>query len=149
MENLPHENINSTRVMGVDLGQARIGVALSDLSGILASPFTTISHKDGSEAAITAIVQIVETEQVAEIVVGIPNSLSKANSLAGDSAKTFLSLLAERTSAKVLGFDERFTTVLATKKLRDTGHDSRSMKSKIDAMAATEILQNYLDTRGA
>jgi putative Holliday junction resolvase len=86
---------------------------------------------------------------VAEIVVGIPNSLSKANSLAGDSAKAFLSLLAERTSAKVLGFDERFTTVLATKKLRDTGHDSRSMKSKIDAMAATEILQNYLDTRGA
>ena len=61
MENLPHENINSTRVMGVDLGQARIGIALSDLSGILASPFTTISHKDGSEAAITAIVQIVET----------------------------------------------------------------------------------------
>ncbi len=149
MENLPREDIYSTRVMGVDLGQARIGIALSDLSGILAAPFTTVSHKDGSEAAIAAIVQIVEREQVAEIVVGIPNSLSKGNSLAGDSAKIFLSKLAERTTAKVSGFDERFTTVLATKKLRDTGHDSRSMKTKIDAMAAAEILQHYLDTRGA
>lgn len=148
MENQPHTHINPTRIMGVDLGRARIGIALSDLSGILASPFTTISHNNDSNVAITAIVKVAETEQVSEIVVGIPYSLSKENSSARDDALEFIAGLGKLTSIKITGYDERFTTVLASKKLRETGHDSRTMKSKIDAMAATEILQQFLDNRG-
>lgn len=137
------------RVMGVDLGRVRIGIALSDLSAILASPFTVIAHQDDAENAINSILQIADVERVAEIVIGIPKSLSAQNTLARDSALDFLALLQSRTQIKIVGFDERFTTVLASKKLRDTGHDSRTMKSKIDAMAATEILQQYLDSRGS
>jgi putative Holliday junction resolvase len=138
-----------TRVMGVDLGRVRIGIALSDLSAILASPFTVISHKDDAEVAINSILQIADQEHVAEIVVGIPKSLSFENTLARDSALGFISLLQNRTQIKISGYDERFTTVIASKKLRDSGHDSRTMKSKIDAMAAAEILQQYLDSRGS
>ena len=93
-----------------------------------------------------AIVKVAETEQVSEIVVGIPYSLSKENSSARDDAMEFIAGLGKHTSIKITGYDERFTTVLASKKLRETGHDSRTMKSKIDAMAATEILQQFLDS---
>jgi len=138
-----------SRVMGVDLGKVRIGIALSDLSAMLASPFTVLTHKEDPEVAIASILQIAEVEQVGEIVIGIPNSLSQENLHARNGALTFLSLLQSRTKVKITGYDERFTTVIATKKLRDTGHNSRTMKSKIDAMAAAEILQQYLDARGA
>ena len=138
-----------SRIMGVDLGRVRIGIALSDLSAILASPFTVITHKDDAEVAINSILQIADQEQIAEIVVGIPKSLSFENTFARDSALDFISLLQSRTQIKISGHDERFTTVIASKKLRDTGHDSRTMKSKIDAMAAAEILQQYLDSRGS
>jgi putative Holliday junction resolvase len=93
--------------------------------------------------------QIADQEHVAEIVVGMPKSLSFENTLARDSALGFISLLQNRTQIKISGYDERFTTVIASKKLRDSGHDSRTMKSKIDAMAAAEILQQYLDSRGS
>jgi putative Holliday junction resolvase len=62
--------------------------------------------------------------------------------------KKFKEVLESKTSLPVIGFDERFSTVMASKRLRESGHNSRSMKSKIDAIAATEILQNFLDSRG-
>ena len=133
--------------MGVDLGQARIGIALSDFSKLLASPFSTLEHENDYESALQEILKIAATESVDEIVVGIPTSLSAKNTIARDEALKFIDRLTNLTTIKVSQFDERFTSVIASRKLRESGHNSRSMKSKIDAIAAVEILQGYLDGR--
>jgi putative Holliday junction resolvase len=131
--------------MGVDLGQARIGIALSDFNQILASPYSTINHQNDYESAFLEIVRIAERESVAEIVVGIPTSLSSNNSIARERTQEHIKRLRSLTSIKVSEFDERFTSVIALRKLRETGHNARSMKGKIDAIAAVQILQGYLD----
>lgn len=142
------ENANGkSRIMGLDLGQARIGIALSDFSKILASPFSTVHQTNDYESALREIVKIAESESVDEIVVGLPTSLSAKNTIARDEALQFIERLRELTSFKISQFDERFTSVIAGKKLRETGYNSRTMKSKIDAMSAVEILQGYLDGR--
>lgn len=133
--------------MGVDLGHARIGIALSDFSKILASPFSTVHHMNDYESALQEILKIAATESVDEIVVGIPTSLSAKNTIAREEALKFIDRLTNLTTIKVSQFDERFTSVIASRKLRESGHNSRSMKSKIDAIAAVEILQGYLDGR--
>ena len=138
---------NPTRIMGIDLGHARIGIALSDFSKILASPFSTVRHENDYESALREIVKIAENESVEEIVVGLPTSLSAKNTIAREEASQFIERLRKLTSIKVSQFDERFTSVIAGKKLRETGYNSRTMKSKIDAMSAVEILQGYLDGR--
>lgn len=139
----------SGRIMGIDLGHVRIGVAISDASGILATPFSVIKRSAQDRETMAEIERIAIENGVTRIVVGIPNSLSNEQSLASDAAKAFVVKLREHSSLIIESFDERFTTVQAAQKLRATGHDSRSMKSKIDASAAAEILQQYLDHHGS
>ena len=143
------ESIARGRIMGVDLGKARVGVALSDARGILASPFTTIKRvTDKDDELIQQLLKITAEEEVSRIIVGVPKSLTNENKIAENEANQFISALSEESKVPIVGVDERFTTVLATKRLRELGHDSRSMKSKLDASAAAEILQIYLDARG-
>lgn len=143
------ESIARGRIMGVDLGKARVGVALSDARGILASPFTTIKRvADKDDELIHQLLKIAEEEEVSRIIVGVPKSLTNENKFAENEANQFISALSEVSKVPIVGVDERFTTVFATKRLRELGHDSRSMKSKLDASAAAEILQIYLDARG-
>jgi len=132
-------------LMGLDIGKVRIGVALSDLSHILASPHATIM-RTSDEGAIDEILQIVREKRVVGIVAGIPKSLKVHNAIAQEQTEEFLDKLAEKTNIQIIGVDERFTTVLAAQQLLELGHDSRSMKSKIDATAAAGILQSYLDS---
>lgn len=99
------------------------------------------------ESALQEILKIAATESVDEIVVGIPTSLSAKNTIAREEALKFIDRLTNLTTIKVSQFDERFTSVIAGKKLRETGHNARAMKGKIDAIAAVEILQGYLDGR--
>ena len=132
-------------LMGLDIGKVRIGVALSDLSHILASPHLTIMRNSDDEA-IDEILQVVQEKRVVGIVAGIPKSLKAHNVIAQEQTKEFLDKLAQKSNLQIIGVDERFTTVLAAQQLREVGHDSRSMKSKIDATAAAGILQSYLDS---
>lgn len=140
-------DVNLPRSMAVDLGQVRIGLALSDRSRILATPWGTIQRKKADSETISELLHIASENDVGEIVVGIPKSLSEQQTIAAKSAEDFIGKLKESTSVAVIGFDERFTSVLASKKLRELGHDSRSLKSLVDASAAAEILQEYLDQR--
>lgn len=133
--------------MGVDLGSVRIGVALSDFSGILAIPHMTLQRAENQKLDVDALLKIAEENEVSSIVVGIPNSLNEKNVQARESALDFVEVFRENTELDIQTIDERFTTVLAGKKLRESGLNSRTMKSKIDASAAAEILQAYLDTR--
>ena len=136
------------RALGVDLGAVRIGLALSDPSGILATPFMTLERSSDDNETIDRILEVAAAEDVRSLVIGIPKSLSASNHIAEERTRLFVETLHGKTKLPIFEVDERFTTVLAVKQLRETGHDSRSMKSKIDAMAAAQILQSYLDHHG-
>ena len=136
------------RALGVDLGAVRIGLALSDPSGILATPFMTLERSSDDNETIDRILEVAAAEDVRSLVIGIPKSLSASNHIAEERTRLFVETLHGKTKLPIFEVDERFTTVLAVKQLRETGHDSRSMKSKIDAIAAAQILQSYLDYHG-
>jgi putative Holliday junction resolvase len=144
----PGRGVLPGRVMGIDLGSVRVGIALSDPRGVLASPWETLKREGSDEVTVDQILAIATGEEVSTIVIGIPVNLNPAKNVADEAMKKFKEVLESKTSLPVIGFDERFSTVMASKRLRESGHNSRSMKSRIDAIAATEILQNFLDSRG-
>ncbi len=132
------------RLLGIDVGLKRVGIAQSDLSGILASPLGTFSM---SEALATLARMCLEGE-VCQIVVGLPLTLRGKE---GDASKMVRSFI--REMEKVTGevpvtlLDERFTSTLAQQSIRDSGarQKKRRQKGLIDSTAATILLQDYLD----
>jgi putative Holliday junction resolvase len=135
------------RVLGVDVGTVRVGVALSDPTGTLASPLETVQRaKDGSD--LDRLVQLVEEHEVTEIVVGEPRHLSGASGASAQDADAYARDLAGRVpDVPVNMIDERLSTVTATSHLREGGRNSREQRSVIDQAAAVVILQQFLDAR--
>jgi putative Holliday junction resolvase len=135
------------RVMGVDVGSVRVGVAMSDPSGTLASPLETLQRsKDGSD--LDRLVELVGEHEVTEVVVGEPKHLSGASGASAEDATAYSQALADRVpDVPVLLIDERLSTVTAASSLRASGLDSRQQRGVIDQAAAVVILQQYLDTR--
>ena len=136
------------RVLAIDLGSVRVGIAISDGSGILAVPHSTLARKPSDSDTIKEILHIAMLEEVVGLVVGIPNSLSEQNKIARAQTDQFIELLKTATDLPIFEMDERFTTVLATKQLREGGYSAKTMKTKLDAVAAAQILQSYLDNHG-
>jgi putative Holliday junction resolvase len=135
------------RVLGVDVGTVRVGVALSDPTGTLASPLETLQRaKDGSD--LDRLAALVVEHEVTEVVVGEPRHLSGASGASARDAETYAEDLAGRTGdVPVLLVDERLSTVTAASSLRASGRNSREQRSVIDQAAAVVILQSYLDAR--
>ena len=129
------------RSLGLDIGDKRIGVALSDPQGILASPLTIINRRD-DRADIEAIVNIVSQNQVGRIIVGLPLSMDGTIGVQAEKVKAFTQQLSNHTEVPVEFRDERLTTVSA-KRLMQTVRKTR--KTRDDAVAAALILQGYLD----
>ena len=129
------------RSLGLDIGDKRIGVALSDPQGILASPLTIIdcSH---DRADIEAIIAIVSQNQVGQIIVGLPLSMDGSIGKQAEKVKAFTRELCNHTEVPVEFRDERLSTVSA-KRLMKTVRKTR--KTRHDAVAAALILQSYLD----
>jgi len=130
-----------TRILGLDIGDKRIGVALSDPQGILASPFTIINR--WNEAAdIQAITDIVSLHQVERVIAGLPRSMDGSLGGQAKKVKTFVESLRSQTRAPVEFRDERLSTVSARRLIRD----AKNKKARYDdAIAAALILQCYLD----
>ena len=135
------------RVLGVDVGTVRVGVALSDPTGVIASPLETLRRaKDGSD--LDRLAALVVEHEVAEVVVGEPRHLSGASGASAQDARAYSEALAGRiTDVPVHLIDERLSTVTAAGHLREGGIDSRKQRSVIDQAAAVVILQQYLDSR--
>ena len=133
-----------TRSLGLDVGDKRIGVALSDPQGILASPFTIISRQDET-AGIEAIVDIVNQQQVGLIVVGLPISMDGSLGRQAEKVKVFAHELSSCTEAPVTFRDERLTTVSARRLMQAVKTRKARKKAPDDAIAAAIILQCYLD----
>lgn len=127
--------------MGLDLGEKRIGVALSDPQGILASPLIIVNCRD-EKADISTIIDIVRQNQVGQIIVGLPRSMDGSIGKQAEKVKSFVQTLRNHTEVPVDFRDERLSTVSAkrlmrgVRKIDKTGHD---------AIAAALILQSYLD----
>jgi len=136
-----------TRSLGLDVGDRRIGVALSDPEGILASPLTTINYVE-ERVAIEAIISIIGQNQVGQIIVGLPRSMDGSLGRQAEKVSDFTQRLCAHTDVPVEFRDERLTTVSA-KRLMQAARTGKNRKAKKksgdDAIAAAIILQSYLD----
>lgn len=132
--------------LGVDVGRARIGVAVSDPHGMLATPVRTVAR---GERAVAEVAEIAREAGAVEIVVGHPLSLSGRATASTDDAVAFARELAREAACGVRLVDERLSTVSAERSLRQAGRDSRKQRSVIDQAAATIILQTALDAERA
>ena len=135
------------RRLGIDVGTVRIGVAVSDPDGILATPVETV-RRDPRGAHLRRIAALTGELAIVEVVVGLPRTLAdRAGSSARDAIE-FADAVADRiTPVPVRLADERLTTVSATRSLREAGVRARNQRGMIDQAAAVEILQGWLDQR--
>ncbi len=132
------------RCLGLDIGDKRIGVALSDPEGILASPFTIIDGQDEG-LAIKAIADIINEQRVGQVVIGLPRSLDGTLGGQAEKVQDFVQKLFSHTEIPVEYRDERLTTVMAERLKRASGGKKTRGKARSDAQAAALILQSYLD----
>lgn len=137
--------VDMMRSLALDVGDKRIGVALSDPLGILASPLTIIDRAD-EIMDIAAIVAIIEQHQVGSVIVGLPLSLDGGLGSQAEKVRRFTEALRVSAAVPIEYRDERLSTVTARRLMRSAGKDR---KARDDAMAAMVILQSYLDEAGA
>ncbi len=137
------------RVVGIDLGERRIGLAVSDASGTLARPLKTIergaSDADAVERLYATIVDLAAEEEVGSVVVGLPVRLDGSPSRQTQRINTMVTLLSNRLTVPVFTQDERLSSREAEERLSVREKDWRKRKAKLDAAAAAVILQDYLD----
>lgn len=135
------------RVLGVDVGTVRVGLALSDVTGTLASPLETL-RRAKNHADLDRLAALVVEHEVTEVVVGEPVHLSGASGASAEDAANYAQELADRIpDVPVILIDERLSTVTAASHLREGGIDSRKQRAVIDQAAAVVILQQFLDSR--
>ena len=136
-------------MLAVDLGERRIGLALSDPTGTLASPLRTLEASGDPERDRLAVVMAARDAEAQVIVVGLPRSLSGREGPAARRARAEASALAEVAGEiRVELHDERFTTRDAERALGAAGKRGRERRARVDAAAAAIILQSYLDAKG-
>jgi putative pre-16S rRNA nuclease len=137
------------RRLGVDVGTVRIGVAVSDPDGILATPVETI-RRDRTDRHLRRLSQLAEELEVVEVIVGLPRTLADRNGPSAQDAIGLADDLARRVAPTLVRMaDERLTTVTAQRSLREAGVRARGQKAMIDQAAAVGILQSWLDQRRA
>ena len=133
------------KTIGLDLGEKRIGVAISDESGHIALPTATLSGDQPNCEIIADILNLADQHGAGRIVIGMPTSLSGEAGPAAQKAAQFARALAAETDIQVITWDERLTTALAEKTMISANVKRRQRRQNIDKVAATLILQNYLD----
>ena len=135
------------RYLGIDHGQVRIGVALSDPMGWIASPLLTHERLRKRKQDLAVLAKLAEEHDVAGIVVGIPYEMSGATGKKAKEVLQFAQALQEVVSVPVVEWDERLTTVQAERSLNAMDVRGGRRKELVDQMAAAIILQGYLDSR--
>lgn len=139
------------RVLGLDFGERRIGLAVSDPTGTIAVPLETVHRRAGKRPPLTRLVEIARSHQVGHLVVGLPLDLQGRETAWCLEVRSAGDDLATRLSVGVDYVDERFTSVRAERAVRSIGlpRKKRERKERIDAGAAVLILQAWLDRTGS
>ncbi len=135
------------RILCIDYGDARIGVAVSDPLGLTAQMLETIKWKNDVKKPVQRIREISDGYECEAIVVGIPRNMDGTVGQREIKTRDFMKLLEdELPNTKIVPWDERLTTVMAQRAMHDMGIVAKKQKSRIDQMAAAFILQGYLDS---
>ena len=135
------------RIMGIDYGDARTGIAISDLLCSIVGSTTVIPSRN-QEKAVADIVRIAKDNEVGEIVVGLPRNMDGTEGVRAQLCREFAAVLAEATGLPIQMWDERRTTVEAHNILSTHNYHGQKRKNTVDAVAASLILEGYLAFRG-
>ena len=133
------------RILGLDVGDRRVGVAISDPLEIIATPLTVLT-RDDDKTTIDTIAQLVVQYDIKKIVVGLPYSLDGSIGHQANKVKDFVQKLSQSTSTGIEFWDERWSTIAAESMLSEAGNKNARERSRRDDAAAAYILQGYLDS---
>ncbi|NIM05922.1 MAG: Holliday junction resolvase RuvX [Armatimonadetes bacterium] len=133
------------RILGIDLGKKRIGLALSDALGILASPFEVFEY-DSSAYALNRITAAAKDNGVEKMVIGLPLNMNGTRGPEAEGVQAFAEVLEETSGIPVVCWDERLTTTQAQKALLEGDVSRENRRVRADMVAAALLLQAYLDT---
>jgi putative Holliday junction resolvase len=145
---IPENRIGPGRLLGVDYGERRTGVAVSDATRTIAFPRETLECPRAEQAA-AAVARIAEAEKAAGIVVGWPLNMNGTEGPRTERTRLFMAEVAKRTAVPLVRWDERLSTKVAEDVLIAAGTRRDRRKQVVDKLAAQVILQNYLDAQGA
>lgn len=132
------------RLMGLDYGDSRTGVAVSDLLGITAQGVESIKHT-GEKQLIQRLKEIINEYQVKKIVIGLPLNMNATSGQRVEKTKKFIEKLKSEFGLEVLTIDERLTTVASHRTMTELGVNKNKKKNLVDMMSAILILQMYMD----
>jgi putative Holliday junction resolvase len=135
------------RIMAIDLGERRIGVAVSDPQQVLAQPLTTLSRRPGKRFPLRQLRPHIEQHDIVGFVIGLPLSPEGGEGTWSSAARGVGSLIWAKTGLPVEFWDERMTTSRALSAIAELGGRTRGRKGEIDQLAATVLLQTFLDSR--
>ncbi|HOR52717.1 MAG TPA: Holliday junction resolvase RuvX [Candidatus Pacearchaeota archaeon] len=135
-------------ILAIDYGDKHFGLAISDTKGILAQPLDTISisqHRD-IQNVIKDILDVIEEQKVKTILVGMPQEFRENHKKTTDKIKSFITLLKKETETPIITYDESFSTTRAQNMLISSGQTTKKSRGKINSIAATIFLQEFLNS---
>ncbi len=133
------------RILGIDVGEARIGLALSDELRMLAHPLETVRVRNGEP--VEHVAKLIRREKIETVVIGLPRNMNGTYGPAAEKVKAFAAKLQEQVPGCTIRFwDERLSTVAAQRSLHAAGRNTKQSREVIDQVAAQIILQAYLDS---
>jgi putative Holliday junction resolvase len=138
---------NSGRLLAVDWGEVRVGLALSEESQVLASPLETLVRRKGKRFPMPRFLELVETHHPVGVLVGLPLTGEGEEAESAAAAREMAETIGKRTGLPLELWDERLTTARALAAIREQGGSTRGRRKDVDALAAAVLLQHYLDTR--
>jgi putative Holliday junction resolvase len=134
------------RALGIDHGDARIGIAVADELGMLAHPLETIAVKEVADP-LARIAAIVERDKIGIVILGLPRNMDGTYGPAAEKVRAFAEQLRSRVPCEVKLWDERLTSVAAQRSLHEAGRNVKNSREVIDQVAAQLILQGWLDSQ--
>ena len=135
------------RILAVDWGELRIGLALSDESQVLATPLETLSRREGKRFPMPRFLQLIALHNPVGLVVGLPLSPDGTEGTSAIAAREVAGTVARRTGLPLELWDERMSTARALAAIREQGGSIRGRKADVDSLAAAVLLQHFLDAR--
>lgn len=134
------------RILGIDYGDSRIGIAVSDPMGWTAQGVETVEWRENMEKPVERIMKIADAYKSEKIVVGFPRNMNGTIGPRGEKTQEFIDLLSQRTGIEIIKWDERLSTVSANRTMHEMGIRTSKKKAVVDQIAAVFILQGYLDS---
>ena len=135
------------RIIGIDYGDARVGIAVSDLLGFTAQGIETIHHKGNEELLLNRLEELIRQYEIKKIVIGYPRNLNGTFGFRVEKTEEFIKKLIDKFSLDVIKWDEWLSTVSAHRDMNDMNIKKKKKRGIVDTIAAVHILQNYLDAQ--